>query len=136
MLRVELLKKNTLKKYDKLIHEFGEHVMYSEYSTKHGDDMIETFFFMSLQDKIRFNNDQFRDTYLGMFNNSFSYLGDHYSPTIVDIFTHRFQKNPVDRQIKIMTNHETLFNVVAQIKKTGLSQIIKTRLSQHRVTFI
>ena len=136
MLRVELLKKNTLKKYDKLIHEFGEHVMYSEYSTRHGDDMIETFFFMSLQDKIRFNNDQFRDTYLEMFDNSFSYLVDEYSPIIVDIFTRSFQKNPVDRQIKIMTNHEILVNVVAQIKKTRLSQIIKTRLSHHRVTFI
>ena len=136
MLRVELLQKNILRKYNKMVYEFDKRVMCSEYSAKHKNDMIETFFFMSLQDKIRFNNDQFRDTYLGMFDNTFSYLAFHYSPPIVDIFTRHFQKTPVDRQIKIMTNNETLFNVVAQIKKTRFSQIKKTRLSQQRVIFI
>jgi len=115
MLCTIVLQKLTTAKYDKLVETFGNDVLYSDYIPSSHDEMIESFLYMGLRDKIRFEYNQFTKDYLRAFERIYIYIKTRYTPEVLRVFFDIFQKNPVDQQIKYMSNSVLLMSVLSEI---------------------
>jgi len=135
MVRTSMLHKLITTKYDKLVVTFGNDVLYSKYTPDSHDEMTETFLYMSLNDKIRFEDRRFSKYYLDSFEKLFIYIKDTHAPDVHQLVFDRFQRLSIEEQLNYMTTIELATNSTFFGAAFGIISIVYFKMCLYASTF-